>query len=148
VAKKSTWVVKTNPYEGGSDHTVFGGAGVPSLLNWHFTDKYYHSNMDTADKVSAAEMRNVGVAVAATAWVMASADEAMALQVADLVAAAGRSRVAVELRDGATMADHAAALGAWKQWSAEAVQSVLRLVTIPASATLTARLDQLAEAFK
>jgi hypothetical protein len=148
VAKKSTWVVKTNPYEGGSDHTVFGGAGVPSLLNWHFTDKYYHSNMDTADKVSAAEMRNVGVAVAATAWVMASADEAMALQVADLVAAAGRSRVAVELRDGAMMADHAAALGAWKQWSAEAVQSVLRLVTIPASATLTARLDQVAEAFK
>jgi hypothetical protein len=148
VAQKAGWVVKTNPYEGGSDHTVFGTAGIPSLLNWHFTDKYYHSNMDTADKVSAAEMRNVGVAVAATAWVMASADEAMALQVADLVAAAGRSRVAVELRDGATMADHAAALGAWKQWSAEAVQSVLRLVTIPASATLTARLDQLAEAFK
>ena len=32
VARKSGWVVKSNPYEGGSDHTVFGDAGVPSLL--------------------------------------------------------------------------------------------------------------------
>jgi hypothetical protein len=31
--KKASWLVKTNPYEGGSDHTVFGAAGVPSLLN-------------------------------------------------------------------------------------------------------------------
>ena len=52
VARKSKWVVKTNPYEGGSDHTVFQGAGVPSVLDWHFTDRYYHSNLDTPDKTS------------------------------------------------------------------------------------------------
>ncbi len=61
IAKKSTWVVKTNPYEGRSDHTVFGPAGVPSLLNWHFTDRYYHSSVDTPDKTSPQEMRNVGL---------------------------------------------------------------------------------------
>ena len=64
VAAKTGWAVRTNPYEGGSDHTVFGNAGVPSLLNWHFTDRYYHTNFDTPDKTSPAEMKNVGVAVA------------------------------------------------------------------------------------
>ena len=27
---------------------AFAAAGVPSLLNWHFTDRYYHTNQDTA----------------------------------------------------------------------------------------------------
>ena len=63
-AKDTKWVVRTNPYEGGSDHTAFADAGVPSLLNWHFTDRYYHTNLDRPDKTSPAEMTNVGVAVA------------------------------------------------------------------------------------
>ena len=46
-ARDTGWVVRTNPYEGGSDHTVFTRAGVPALLNWHFTDRYYHTNLDT-----------------------------------------------------------------------------------------------------
>ena len=46
-ARDTQWVVRTNPYEGGSDHTAFASAGVPSLLNWHFTDRYYHTNQDT-----------------------------------------------------------------------------------------------------
>ena len=45
--------MKTNPYEGGSDHTEFKNAGMPSLLNWHFTDRYYHTNLDRPDKTSA-----------------------------------------------------------------------------------------------
>ena len=73
-ARDTRWVVRTNPYEGGSDHTPFASAGVPSLLNWHFTDRYYHTNQDTLDKTSAAEMENVGVAVATSAWLLASAD--------------------------------------------------------------------------
>lgn len=146
VAMKTGWVVKTNPYEGGSDHTVFGTAGIPSLLNWHFTDRYYHTNMDTPDKTSAAEMRNVGVAVATSAWLLASADEAMALDVADLVARAGRTRIAVEQREGASLPDHADALAAWRAWSAEAVRSVSRLVAGPVSPRLTERLESLASA--
>ena len=144
VATRAKWVVKTNPYEGGSDHTVFGTAGIPSLLNWHFTDKYYHSNMDTPDKTSPAEMRNVGVAVATTAWLMASSDEAMSMDVAELVTRAGRTRVAVELRDGATLPDHAEALAAWRTWSAEAVRSVARLITTTPSAQFTSRVEALA----
>lgn len=146
VAARTGWLVKTNPYEGGSDHTVFGTAGIPSLLNWHFTDRYYHTNLDTPDKTSADEMRNVGVAVATTAWLMASSDEAMSLEVAELVAKAGRTRIAVEMRDGAALPDHAEALAAWRTWSADAVRSVVRLITTRPSPAFTTRIDALAAA--
>ena len=96
--------MKTNPYEGGSDHTVFGQAGVPSVLDWHFTDRYYHTNFDTPDKTSPEEMRNVGVAVGASAWLLASTGESVATEVAKVVAAAGRDRIAVEEREGAKLA--------------------------------------------
>jgi len=148
VAKKSSWVVKTNPYEGGSDHTVFGSAGVPALLNWHFTDRYYHTNLDTADKVSPAEMRNVGTAMAVSAWVMASADEAMALDVAALAAAAGRTRIAVETREGGSLPAHGEALAAWRKWSAEAVHSVTRLLTVTPSAAFAGQVEAIAASLR
>jgi aminopeptidase YwaD len=151
VAAKTGWVVKTNPYEGGSDHTVFGTAGIPAVLNWHFTDRYYHSNFDTVDKTSPDEMRNVGVAVGASAWLMASANEAAALAVGDLVAEAGRARLATEEREGVKLANADAnpqILRAWKKWYAEAVRSVNRLVIGPASATLQSRLTALASTFE
>ena len=100
--------------------------------------------MDTAEKVSGPEMRNVGVAVASSAWMMASADEAMALHVAELVASAGRSRVAIERRDGSSMPDHAEALAAWRVWSADAVRSVARLVVTAPSPAFSSRLEMLA----
>ena len=71
----------------------------------------------------------------------------MALQVADLVASAGKARVAIELREGTTLASHAEALAAWRTWSAEAVRSVTRLVTVPVTPSLTARLEALAAQF-
>ena len=73
-ARERGWVVRTNPYEGGSDHTSFTRVGVPALLNWHFTDRYYHTNLDTIDKVSAAEMGRVATVVATTATFLAAAD--------------------------------------------------------------------------
>ena len=74
-ARDTDWVVRTNPYEGGSDHTSFSRVGVPALLNWHFTDRYYHTNLDTIDKVSAATMGHVAVVVGTTAMFAASADQ-------------------------------------------------------------------------
>jgi hypothetical protein len=127
VGARTGWVVRSNPYEGGSDHTVFGSAGIPSLLDWHFTDRYYHTNFDTVDKVSADEMRNVAAAVGATAWLMASATAAEAAQVGELVAAAGRARLARERAE--TAADRDAAVAAWATWYEEAVASAARLST-------------------
>jgi aminopeptidase YwaD len=125
VGSRTGWVVRSNPYEGGSDHTVFGGQGVPSLLDWHFTDRYYHTNFDTPDKVSAGEMRNVAAAVGATAWLMATASAADTKEVADLVGRAGRARLERERRE--TAKDRDAAVAAWEKWYVEAVASATRL---------------------
>ncbi len=143
VAAKSAWIVRTNPYEGGSDHTVFGSAGVPSLLNWHFTDRYYHTNMDTADKTSADEMRNAGTAMASSAWLLASSDERMSAAAAELVAKAGEARVAVEQRED----PNPAIVTAWKKWYAEAVLSAARLATVPVSSAFREQLSSLARRF-
>jgi aminopeptidase YwaD len=137
-ARDTQWVVRTNPYEGGSDHTAFAAAGVPSLLNWHFTDRYYHTNQDTVDKTSAAEMENVGVAVAASAWFLASADARDADATVELLEAAAARRLALERQQGRLIVDRAAntpdaeateqkVMDAWLKWYEEAFDSVLRL---------------------
>ena len=131
-ARDTGWVVKTNPYEGGSDHTEFKNAGIPALLNWHFTDRYYHTNLDRPDKVSAAEMVNVGVAVATSAWFLASADDKDALAAVELVASAADARMDLEKRQGAT--DQI--LAAWRKWYGEALDSVRRLAATGPSAAV------------
>jgi Zn-dependent M28 family amino/carboxypeptidase len=122
-AKDTGWVVKTNPYEGGSDHTEFKNAGIPSLLDWHFTDRFYHTNLDRPDKTSAAEMVNVGVAVATSAWFLASATDTDAVATVDLVARAAEGRLALEKTQGASEQ----ILSAWRKWYGEALDSVRRL---------------------
>jgi len=122
-ARETGWVVKTNPYEGGSDHTEFKSAGIPSLLDWHFTDRFYHTNLDRPDKTSPAEMVNVGVAVATSAWFLASATDIDAIAVARHIARAAGGRLALEQKQGAS----GEILAAWKKWYAEALDSVRRL---------------------
>jgi aminopeptidase YwaD len=129
-ARDTAWVVRTNPYEGGSDHTAFGDAGIPSLLNWHFTDRYYHTNLDRPDKTSTAEMVNVGTAVATTAWFLASASDRDALAVVDLIAASASARLALERRQ-APAERHVQA--AWIKWYREALESVRALPVTGAS---------------
>jgi Zn-dependent M28 family amino/carboxypeptidase len=122
-ARDTGWIVKTNPYEGGSDHTEFTRDGIPSLLNWHFTDRYYHTNLDRPDKTSAAEMVNVGVAVGTSAWFLASADERDALATVELIADAASARLALEKTQAATPE----ILAAWEKWYGEALDSVRAL---------------------
>ena len=119
-ARDTGWVVRTNPYEGGSDHTVFTNAGVPSLLNWHFTDRYYHTNLDTADKVSPVTMSHVATLVGTTATFLASADAGDAADLHRLIDEAERARQATEVANAASEE----ILAAWKQWYREARGSI------------------------
>ncbi len=59
-AATTGWVVKANPFEGGSDHTPFLNANIPAVLLWHFTDQYYHTDRDRIENVSAATLGHVG----------------------------------------------------------------------------------------
>jgi hypothetical protein len=158
-AKDTKWVVGTNPYEGGSDHSTFGAAGVPSVLNWHFTDRYYHTNLDRPDKTSAAEITNVGVAVATSAWLLASADERDATAIVDLLAASAGARIALEQKQGAALisaatdrataeSTEAAVLAAWRKWYSEALESVRRLPVKGSTPALDAKVAQAQERVK
>jgi hypothetical protein len=122
-ARDANWVVRTNPYEGGSDHTVFMNAKVPSLLNWHFTDRYYHTNLDTIDKVSAAEMQNVAIVVGTTGLFLASADRSDVAPMTKLMETARDARLETEQKNNATPE----ILQAWRKWYDEAIASVSRL---------------------
>jgi hypothetical protein len=124
-ARDTGWIVRTNPYEGGSDHTVFTRAGVAALLNWHFTDRYYHTNLDTIDKVSDKTMGNVATAVATTAMFLASADRSDRAALAKLVEEGERARMETERGNNAS--DEIVA--AWKKWYEEARASVARFLS-------------------
>jgi aminopeptidase YwaD len=155
-ARDTVWNVQTNPYEGGSDHATFLQAGVPAVLAWHSTDRYYHTNLDRPDKTSPAEMGNVGIAVGTAAVLLSSAGQDDASAVVDLVAAAGERRLALETRQSAAIvgraADRAAAdagertiLNAWGKWYTRALESVLTLPVEPADARLQARVKAAVE---
>lgn len=122
-ARDTGWVVRTNPYEGGSDHTSFTRAGVPALLNWHFTDRYYHTNLDTIEKVSAQTMGHVASVVATTATFLASADRGDLSALRKLLGRAQKSRERTE-RANKTPPE---VLAAWRRWYDEARASTSRL---------------------
>lgn len=144
-ARETGWVVRTNPYEGGSDHAVFLRAGVPALLNWHFTDRYYHTNLDRPDKTSPETMAHVASAVATTAYVLATAGPADVAPLARLIEAAALARFETERRNAAlALADgrpgaeatEREVWEAWRRWYLEALDSTASVAggRVPAAA--------------
>jgi len=96
-AATTGWVVRTNPFEGGSDHTPFLQFKKPGALFWHFTDVYYHTDGDRIDKVSVSELTNVGEAALAAVLTLTSADGATARELVDEIELAAQSRLDTEL---------------------------------------------------
>jgi aminopeptidase YwaD len=97
-AAATGWVVKTNPFEGGSDHTPFLDAKKPGALFWHFTDQFYHTDGDRIDKVSKSELMNVGNAALVSVLTLTSADGATARALINEVERAAIARLDTETR--------------------------------------------------
>ncbi len=95
-AATNGWVVKTNPFEGGSDHTPFLNAKIPGLLLWHFTDVFYHTDADSIDKVSAWEMKNVGVSALAAAFALTANNEKLVYYLIEEYKQSALNRLAIE----------------------------------------------------
>jgi aminopeptidase YwaD len=95
-AAATGWVVRTNPFEGGSDHTPFLQFKKPGVLFWHFTDVYYHTDGDRIDKVSKEELVNVGNAALASVLTLTSADGATARALVAELERAAIARLDVE----------------------------------------------------
>lgn len=130
-AATNGWVVKTNPFEGGSDHVPFLEAGIPGLLLWHFTDQFYHTDRDRLDKVSSAELKNVGVTALVTGLALASADGHVAQGLVAEVLAAAKSRLGNETKLGAAEIGRGGSvelqrdiINAWADWYSGALDSM------------------------
>jgi aminopeptidase YwaD len=122
------WVVRTNPFEGGSDHTPFLRAKIPGLLFWHFTDQFYHTDRDRIDMVSASELANVGVTALVSALALTTAEPGMVLGLVTEVARAGAARLDAEgrlsaeaVRGGANAAEQRDIVETWAKWYHEAL---------------------------
>jgi hypothetical protein len=146
--KDNGWVVNSNPFEGGSDHTPFLKAKIPGLLMWHFTDVFYHTDADRLDMVSAEEMKNVGVSALATAFTLTSADEATALYLIDEVKTNAFERLGVEyelskaaIAKGASVKDEQHIIEVWTAWYKVAIEKMTDIEVSGTSTKVTARIS-------
>jgi hypothetical protein len=129
-AKGTDWVVRTNPFEGGSDHTPFLTAHKPGLLLWHFTDVFYHTDGDRKEMVSAAEMKNSGIAALVSGLTMASADGATARAIVTELERAALARIGTErklsadtLTRGGSVGYESHILEVWGAWYRDALKT-------------------------
>ncbi|MEP7324508.1 MAG: M28 family peptidase [Gemmatimonadota bacterium] len=147
------WVVKTNPFEGGSDHQAFLDAGKPGLLLWHFTDQFYHTDNDRLDKVSPETMANVGVCAASVAAVLASPDSGTARAIVDETERAALDRLATEFElsraavaHGGKLDQEVLLLTTWTEWYTKAIQAASDVDIGGPTAATTAAIDHAASA--
>jgi len=126
--KDNGWVVKSNPFEGGSDHTPFLQAKIPGLLMWHFTDQFYHTDGDRLDMVSAQEMKNCGVSALATAYTLTAANEPTTLFLVNELQKNATDRLQDEfqlsaqaIKDGTAADVEKHKIDVWAKWYTDAI---------------------------
>jgi len=126
--KSNGWVVKSNPFEGGSDHTPFLQAKIPGLLMWHFTDVFYHTDADRLDMVSPQEMKNVGISGLATAYTLTAATPVTTTALIEELQKNATDRLQVEYQLGLTAVkagtpadDEKHKLDVWTKWYTDAI---------------------------
>jgi hypothetical protein len=92
----STFRYRSTPFSGGSDHAEFTEAttNVPCVMLLQWPDLYYHTSMDTIDKVSEASLKRVGWVTAVAALTLANASVETAYQLAQETASRGTVRIA------------------------------------------------------
>ena len=154
-AKTNGWVVKTNPFEGGSDHTPFLEANLPGLLMWHFTDVFYHTDADRLENVSAWEMKNVGVSALVSAMTLTSTDETTALFLVNELQESAFKRLDTEnklsldaIQKGAVKSTESHILDVWGTYYVDALGKMNNLVAGGASAKIKKAISLSQEAVK
>jgi len=104
---------------GASDHVVYIGHGIPSLMFITWPDPFYHSSEDTPDKLDPTQFKRAGVVGLGALAVLAQADDVMATKVVAETLARGTERIGQAERKGlgymADAADAAALVDALKE---------------------------------
>ena len=134
--KRANWIVETNPFEGGSDHVPFLRGDIPSVLFWHFTDQFYHTDNDRIDKVSKSTLKNVGTAALISGLELINADETTAKKVLKSIEKAAVNRLNEELKQGKiaiekgeTINSQIEVIEAWEDWYVKAIATVTDMVS-------------------
>lgn len=133
--KLANWKVSTNPFEGGSDHVPFLRSGIPSVLFWHFTDQFYHTDQDRIDKVSQKTLKNVGSASLSSAYTLLNSDANTAEQIINKIEIAGLGRLQEELKQskialqkGDSIQTQIQIINAWEDWYVRAMATTYDMV--------------------
>jgi hypothetical protein len=138
-ATGGSWLVKANPYEGGSDHSPFLNARIPGVLLWHFTDQHYHDDLDRIGMVSAMELEHVGNCALATSLILTAANHpeyarATLTELAGIAErrldAEGRLSLDALSRPGADSAMQRTVINAWRDYYIAALARVPEM-TLP-----------------
>ena len=134
--KRANWVVSTNPFEGGSDHVPFLRENIPSVLFWHFTDQFYHTDNDRIDKVSKTTLKNVGITSLIAAYTLLNADEKTAKSIIVDLEKAAVHRLNEELKQskialnkGDSLATQIEIITTWKDWYKKSFATTLDIVS-------------------
>ncbi len=129
-AIKTNWEVNTNPFEGGSDHVPFLRADIPSVLFWHFTDQFYHTDNDRLDKVSKETLKNVGIGSLVSAFTLVNSDEEKASEMIELLMRNAKDRLNAEfklsedaLKNNSNYATEYDILTTWSDWYIRALNT-------------------------
>ena len=91
----STFRYRTTAFSGGSDHAEFTEATtrVPCVMLLQWPDLYYHTSMDTIDKVSEDSLKRVGWITTVAALTLANAEIEEAFLLAIQTSAKGMARL-------------------------------------------------------
>lgn len=97
----STFRYATGAFSGGSDHVEFTDStiGVPCVMLLQWPDLFYHTSMDTVDKVSQDSLMRVGWIVTNTVLTLANATPETAFQLASETASRGLIRIEEATRE-------------------------------------------------
>ena len=130
-AATNGWVVNTNPFEGGSDHSPFLAAKKPGVLFWHFTDQFYHTDGDRIEMVSPVTLKNVGVTALVSALTLTSADGRTARKLVDQIEQDAIKRLDTELvlsrkavADGKKKSEEVEILQTWTDYYIGAIDAM------------------------
>jgi len=87
---------------GSSDHEVFNdwGVGVPGVILNNWPDLWYHTSGDSTDKLDPTQMKRAAIITAASAYTIASADDAIASQIASEIVSNASGRLGHQLARG------------------------------------------------
>ncbi len=98
---------RIDDHYGSSDHEVFNdwGVGVPGVMMITWPDLYYHTSQDLADKCDATQLKRVCFIGAATAYAIASADDAMAARIASEITSNAAGRIGQQLERATDLVD-------------------------------------------